>query len=125
MKPTIVNLITAVVFTGLAWLVLPPLLRLALPGYVPAIPLINILLFSVVIMASSLPLYMMILTDAYYVQMAAAIVGLAVFLSVAFLLHSLGLREMAVVWGTLAGRLAFFAVALGTMVLRLKPVPAA
>ena len=124
-KPTIVNLITALVFTGLAWLVLPPLLRLALPSYVPAIPLINILLLTVVIMASSLPLYMMILTDAYYVQMAAAIVGLAVFLSVAFVLHSLGLREMAVVWGTLTGRLAFFAVALGTMVRRLEPVPAA
>ncbi len=123
-KPTIVNLITAVVFIGLVWLVLPPLLRLALPGYVSAIPLINILLFSNIIMAASLPLYMMILTDAYYVQMAAAIVGLAVFLAVAFLLHSLGLKEMAVVWGTLTGRLAFFAVALGAMVPRLKPAPA-
>jgi O-antigen/teichoic acid export membrane protein len=119
-KPTLVNVLAAAVFSCAAWLTLPPLLAFAFPKYAAAIPMIKVLLAETLVVGLSLPLYMVAVLEDYRTQIAAAVAGLAVFVVVAYLLHGIGLREMSVVWGTIAGKLTFVAVSIASLVLRMK-----
>ena len=109
-KPTLLNVISAVICAGSAWFILPPVLRFAFPKYVSSIPLIQVLLFDTIIVALSLPLYMVAIQEDYLTTTVSAVAGLAAFLGIALFLQSLGLREMSVVWGSIVGRFVFVAV---------------
>ncbi|NVN92999.1 MAG: hypothetical protein HXX11_20725 [Desulfuromonadales bacterium] len=118
LKPTIINVLTAVFFSGLAWLILPAVISFAFPKYTPAIPILNVLLLDTINVAMSLPVYMVTVLEDYRAQTAAAVVGLAVFILVAYGLHFLGLKEMSVVWGTIIGRFAFVIISLASLGVR-------
>jgi O-antigen/teichoic acid export membrane protein len=117
-KPTIVNVLSAILFSGLAWLVLPPVLTYAFPKYIPAISVLKVMLLDTIIVGMSLPLYMVSVLEDYATQLVAAVAGLAVLVSVALFLGSHGLREMSVVWGTIAGRFVFGAISLLSLIIR-------
>lgn len=119
-KPTLLNLLIAVACSGAAWFVLPPVLSFAFPKYVAAVPLIKVLLLDTIVVGMSLPLYMVAVLEDYWTQAVAAVVGLLVFVGLAYVLHGNGLREMSVVWGTIAGRLVFMVISLSSLVFRLK-----
>ena len=120
LKPTIANILFALFLSGAAWLALPPILTFAFPKYVPAIPLVKVLLLDTIVVSLSLPVYMVPVLEDYITQIVAAIVGLAFLFGIAFYLHSFGIRELSVVWGTIAGRFVFVAVSLASLGMRLK-----
>jgi O-antigen/teichoic acid export membrane protein len=119
-KPTLLNVLSAVICAGFAWFILPPILRFAFPKYVLSIPLIQVLLFDTIIVALSLPLYMVAIQEDYLTTTVSAVAGLAAFLGIALFLQSLGLREMSVVWGSIVGRFVFVAVGFLSLTLRLR-----
>jgi hypothetical protein len=119
-KPTMINVLTATACSSVAFFVFPPLLNFAFPKYVAAIPMIKVLLIDTVIVGLSLPLFMVAVLEDYRTQIVAAVNGLAVFAGVTFLLHVYGLQEMAVGWGTIAGRLMFVIISLASLAYRLK-----
>jgi len=82
--------------------------------------MIKVLLIDTVIVGLSLPLFMVAVLEDYRTQIVAAVNGLAVFAGVTFLLHVYGLQEMAVGWGTIAGRLMFVIISLASLAYRLK-----
>ena len=117
-QPTVINVLAAVMFSGLAWLILPLALTYGFPKYIPAIPILGVLLLDTVIVGMSLPLYMVTVLEDYATQLVAAVSGLAVLVSVALYLGSQGYREMSVVWGTIAGRIIFGVVSLLSLIIR-------
>ncbi|MEM4360236.1 MAG: hypothetical protein QXT45_06870 [Candidatus Bilamarchaeaceae archaeon] len=118
LKPSLVNLGVSGLVTLSVWLVMPPILQWAFPKYVQAIPLVRILALQLFIVSFSLPLFMVGVLDGYFIQISAAILGLIVFLGVAFLLHRAGLGMNAVAWGTLAGQMTFAATCLSWLYTR-------
>lgn len=119
-KPAMVNVLAAVACSAVAWFIFPPLLNYAFPKYVAAIPLIKVLLLDTIIVGLSLPLYMVAVLEDYRTQIAAAVIGLAVFACVAYLLHANGMRELSVVWGTISGRFTFMVISYVSLTYRLK-----
>jgi O-antigen/teichoic acid export membrane protein len=117
-RPTMVNVLSATLFSGVAWLVLPPVITHAFPKYIPAIPLLGVLLLDTIVVAMSLPIYMVTVLEDYTTQFVAAVAGLAVLVAVTLFLGSLGYREISVVWGTIAGRVVFGAVSLLSLIIR-------
>lgn len=120
LKPSLFNLGVSVLVTLGVWLVVPPILEWIFPKYVQAIPLLRILVLQTLVVSVSLPLYMVVVLEGYLAQLTAAILGLLVFLGVAFFLHRSGLGMTAVAWGTLAGQMAFAAVSLGWIWVRAR-----
>ncbi|MGE5314202.1 MAG: lipopolysaccharide biosynthesis protein [Acidobacteriota bacterium] len=111
-KPTLLNTAIALVITGAAWFIMPLLIGRFFPNYLGAVPLVRVLLFDTIIVGLSLPMFMVQVLEDYATQTAAALIGLGVFAGTAVLLHSAGLREMSVVWGTIAGRFSFVGISL-------------
>jgi hypothetical protein len=127
-KPTLLNTMIAVTLTATAWFALPPLVTRLFPNYIGAIPLVRVLLFDSITVALSLPVFMVQVLEDYTTQAVAAVIGLAVLAGTAYALHAAGLREMAVIWGTLAGRFTFIGISLLTLAFRLSrpriaPIP--
>jgi hypothetical protein len=119
MKPTLVNTIIALFLTVTAWIVLPPVIKEFFPRYIDAIPLVRVLLLHTICVGLSLPVFMVQVLEDYFTQIAAAVIGLAVFAGLALLLHSAGMGVMAVVWGTIAGRFTFVGICLLSLGLHL------
>jgi hypothetical protein len=80
--------------------------------YAGAIPLIRILVLQTFLVSISLPLFLVTVMEGYLTQIAAALVGLGVFVGAAFFLGSLGFQESSVAWGSVAGQGAFAVVCL-------------
>lgn len=106
-KPTLVNVAAAVAVTGASMLLLPAVISMAFPRYGAAVPILRILLLEIPLVAVSLPLYMVAVLEDHRVQTTAAVVGLAVFAGLTYVLGMHGAREVAVAWGTMAGKGAF------------------
>lgn len=122
LKPTVVNILFAVLLSGIAWLAMPSVLTFAFPKYVSATPLMNVLLLNTIIVGLSLPLYMVPVLEDYRTQFVAAVSGLAAFIGIAFFLISLGFHEMSVVWGTIAGRFVFVIISFLSLTIRLRKI---
>jgi hypothetical protein len=126
LRPTMLNLGCSLIITGCVWFMVPPIISYAFHNYVEAIPLMRILVLQSFIVSMSLPLYMVTLLEGYRELFAAATIGLGVFIGTAFFLHSNGLQEKAVAWGSVAGQAAFALICLSWIALRAcqeKPVP--
>ena len=106
-KPTLLNLGSSLIIMGCVWYLLPPVISYAFPKYSEAVPLMRILVLQTLFVSISLPLYMVTVLEDYLTQLAAAVVGLGIFVGTAFFLHSLGLQGRSVAWGTVAGQAAF------------------
>jgi len=106
-KPVFLNMGCSLLLTVAVWVLVSPVLSHAFPKYCEAAPLIRILVLQSVIVSISLPLFMVTLLEGYLTQLAAAIVGLGVFLGTALSLKSLGFHANSVAWGTVAGQAAF------------------
>lgn len=128
LKPTLLNTAIALVLTSAAWMALPPIVTRLFPNYIGAIPLVRVLLFDSITVALSLPVFMVQVLEDYTTQTIAAVIGLAVLAGTALLLHGAGMKEMAVIWGTIAGRFTFVGISLLSLAFRLgrprvAPIP--
>ncbi len=120
LKPTLVNLGISLLATIGLWIILPPILQIAFPKYVLAIPLAKILALQSIVVSISLPLYMVVVLEGYNTQIIAAILGLVGFAIIAFLLSQLGLGPYSIGWGTLGGQLIFSSVNLGWVLIKAR-----
>lgn len=110
-KPTLLSLGISLLIICCYWFILPPVISYVFPQYHRAIPLIRILVtIQTLVVSVSLPLYLVTLTESYLTQLAAAVVGLGVFVGAAFSLESLNFQGEAVAWGTLLGQVTYVIV---------------
>jgi len=119
-KPTIFNVVLAVLVFGISWGLLPPLLIFMFPKYASAVPMLKLLLLDIVIVSLSLPMHMVLVLEDYATRFIAAIIGLAVFVIIAFTFQSCGFMGMSVILGTLLGRFFFEVVSFISIVIRFK-----
>lgn len=109
-RPTLVNVAAGLAVAAVALLLLPTLVSVAFPRYGAAVPILKILLLEIPLVAASLPLYMVAVLEDHRVQTLAAVAGLATFAGLTYALGSHGGREVAVAWGTMAGKTVFVLV---------------
>lgn len=117
-RPMVMNFLISICCIVTAWFLFPHVFKIAFPKYVPAVPLINIMLLDLLIVALSLPVYMVSIIEAYGTQLIAAIIGLAMFVGLSFLLYESGLGPLSVIWGSIAGRFVFAVISILSIALR-------
>jgi O-antigen/teichoic acid export membrane protein len=111
-KPTLLNLgITVLIIIGF-WFLLPPIVSFAFPNYLPAIPILRILVFRILLISLTLPIFMLTILESYIIQFIATVIGLAVFIGTALILNSMGFATTSAAWGTLAGQVIFTGICL-------------
>jgi hypothetical protein len=111
-KPTLLNLGISTIIIVCYWFLLPPLISYAFPKYIEAIPILRVLILQILLVSISLPMFMLTILESYITQFIAVVTGLVVFVGIALLINSMGAREIAVPWGTLAGQVVFTGICL-------------
>jgi O-antigen/teichoic acid export membrane protein len=111
-KPTILSMAISLATIAATWILIKPVIVLAFPKYLDAVPLIRILILQTVFSAVVLPLYLLTLKEKYVLLLVAAIAALGVFVGISYYLRSIGGSIGSVAWGTLGGQAAYTVICL-------------